>query len=258
MAPLSRNTATRRTGLRHALLALSAVAACGASLAQALPANCGRVNDHGYGPYDYRAWKDLPTHDVVTGELTPLHMVEGAHFLESCEALIWCKRGGAIGADLAYTLGAFPNHHRALVAMMRYGERTRQAKPPDAKFTVDCYFRRAVAWRPDDAIARMIYITYLIDNKRQPEAREHLKEAAKHVGDNPFTQFNLGMVALDLNEVDVAVEAARQSYGRGMPRPQLRERLQALSRWNDELATPIAAAASAASAASAAASAASR
>lgn len=254
MAPSPYLSIRRWRGLRRALLALAAIAACGTSLGQGnpLPPGCGAVNDHGYGPYDYRDWKDMGIYDPVTGATSPLAMVEGAHFIESCEALIRCKRGGAIGADLSYTLGAFPNHHRALVAMMRYGENTKRATPPDARYSVDCYFKRAIVWRPDDTLARLIYVTYLNDNKRLPEAKDQVKEAARRVGDNPFTLYNLGMVALDVNEVDVAVEAARQSYGRGMPRPQLRERLQALGRWSDELATPIAPAASAASAARAA------
>jgi hypothetical protein len=199
-------------------------------------AGCGSLANN-YGPHDYRDWKDLPPIDPVTKEMSPLQLVEGAHFIDTCEALFKCKRG-SIGADLDYTLRAFPNHHRALVAMMRYGELTRKAQPPDARYTVDCYFRRALVWRPEDAIARLLYVTYLNENKRVADAKVQLKEAARQAGDNPFTVYNLGMVALDLNEVDMAVDAARRSYGAGMKHPALRQRLQAMNRWPADLVLP--------------------
>ncbi len=235
--------------MRQLLVAVSGVMLLAHTSAQTL-AGCGSLANN-YGPHDYRDWKDLPEIDPVTKEMSPLQLVEGAHFIDTCEALIKCKRG-SIGADLDYTLRAFPNHHRALVAMMRYGEMTRRPQPPDARFTVDCYFRRALVWRPEDAIARLLYATYLNENKRVADAKVQLKEAAKHAGDNAFTVYNLGMVALDLNDVDMAVDAARRSYGAGMKHTALRQRLQAMNRWPSDLVLPGEEAASAPSAAGAA------
>lgn len=220
---------------RHLLVAVTGVMLLAHASAQTL-AGCGSLANN-YGPHDYRDWKDLPEIDPVTKEMSPLQLVEGAHFIDTCEALIKCKRG-SIGADLDYTLRAFPNHHRALVAMMRYAEMTRRPQPPDARFTVDCYFRRALVWRPEDAIARLLYATYLNENKRAADAKVQLKEAAKHAGDNAFTVYNLGMVALDLNDVDMAVDAARRSYGAGMKHTALRQRLQAMNRWPSDLVLP--------------------
>jgi len=221
--------------VRPLLIALAGVVLAAPLGAQTL-AGCGGLANN-YGPHDYRDWKDLPPIDPVTKEMSPLQLVEGAHFIDTCEALYKCKRG-SIGTDIDYTLRAFPNHHRALVAMMRYGELTRKAQPPEARFTVDCYFRRALVWRPDDAIARLLYVTFLNENKRGAEARVQLQEAAKHVGDNAFTIYNLGMVALDLSEVDMAVDAARRSYAAGMKHPALRQRLQAMNRWPADLVLP--------------------
>lgn len=238
--------------VRHTLLALSSLALIGHVSAQTL-AGCGGLANN-FGPHDYRDWKDLPPIDPVTKEMSPLQLVEGAHFIDTCEALYKCKRG-SIGTDIDYTLRAFPNHHRALVAMMRYGELTKKAQPPEARFTVDCYFRRAVVWRPEDAIARLLYANYLNENKRTADARLQLQEAAKHVGENAFTIYNLGMVALDLNEVDMAVDAARRSYGAGMKHPALRQRLQAMNRWPADLVLPDEAASAPEGSASASASA---
>ncbi|MBB3193498.1 hypothetical protein [Roseateles terrae] len=220
---------------RRWLIGVCGVMLMAHSSAQTL-AGCGSLANN-YGPHDYRDWKDLPPIDPVTKEMSPLQLVEGAHFIDTCEALFKCKRG-SIGADLDYTLRAFPNHHRALVAMMRYGELTRKSQPPDARYTVDCYFRRALVWRPEDAIARLLYATYLNENKRVADAKVQLQQAARQTGDNPFTVYNLGMVALDLNEVDMAVDAARRSYAAGMKHPALRQRLQAMNRWPSDLVLP--------------------
>ncbi|UXH80153.1 hypothetical protein [Roseateles amylovorans] len=234
--------------LRALTLSIAGLAVAGAGVAQSNA--CGSLQNN-YGPHDYRDWKDLPQIDPVTNEMSPLQLVEGAHFIDSCEALVRCKRG-AIGADLDYTLRAFPNHHRALVSMMNYGELTKRAKPPDARYTVDCYFQRALLWRPKDTIARLIYVTYLNNNKRQADAKRQLEEASRQVGDSAFTIYNVGMVALDLNEIDMAVDAARRSYGAGMRHPALKQRLQAINRWPSDLVLPDDAASAPAAGASAA------
>ncbi len=257
-ARASDNTSSTARGsagrlLRTVTLSLIGLSVAGVGVAQSTA--CGSLTNN-YGPHDYRDWKDLPPIDPVTNEMSPLQLVEGAHFIESCEALVYCKRG-SIGADLDYTLRAFPNHHRALVSMMNYGELTKRPKPPDARYTVDCYFQRALLWRPKDTIARLLYATYLNNNKRPADAKRQLEEASRQVGDSAFTVYNVGMVALDLNEIDMAVDAARRSYGAGMRHPALKQRLMALNRWPADLVLPDDAASAPAAGASAPGSAAS-
>lgn len=240
-----------RAGWRTLALALAGAAAAHAAIAQGV--GCGGLANN-YGPYDYRQYKDAPEIDPVTKQMSPLLMVEGAHFIDTCEALVKCKRG-SIGSDIDYTLRAFPNHHRALVAMMLYGERTKRDQPPDALFTVDCYFKRALAWKSDDVIVRLIYAGYLNGKGKAGPAKEQLEAASKLTGDNAFSVYNVGMVALDLNQVDMAVDAARRAYGAGMTHPVLRQRLIAINRWPSDIQLPgEAAAASAPSSAPASAS----
>src|SRR4051794_26054278 len=78
-----------------------------AAFAQQAPSQCGSLAN-AYGPFDYRST-----------DKTALNMVEGPHFPPKVEALI-SGNSGPIGAELGYTLRAFPNHHRALLAVMRY------------------------------------------------------------------------------------------------------------------------------------------
>ena len=75
---------------------------------------CGSLAN-GYGPYDYR-----PDHHIqAPGDQSPhtekRMLVDGAHFTPRVENLIGAQSGGQVGdpgADLNYTLRAFPNHHR--------------------------------------------------------------------------------------------------------------------------------------------------
>lgn len=225
---------TSRARWRPFVLALAAAAAAQAAIAQGV--GCGGLANN-YGPFDYRQYKDAPEIDPVTRQASPLLMVEGAHFIDTCEALVKCKRG-SIGSDIDYTLRAFPNHHRALVAMMLYGERTKRDQPPDAMFTVDCYFKRALAWKADDVIVRLLYAGFLNGKGRSAAAKEQLQAASKLNQDNAFSVYNVGMVALDLNEVDLAVDAARRAYGAGMTHPVLRQRLMAINRWPADIVPP--------------------
>src|SRR5690242_17113706 len=69
---------------------------------------CGEL-ENAFGPFDYR-----------TVSADRKRLVEGSHFTPYIEGL---QRGhtGAIGSEIDYTLRAFPNHPRALVAMMKLG-----------------------------------------------------------------------------------------------------------------------------------------
>ena len=195
----------------------------GPASAQAPDAStCGPVVlTGGFGPYDYR---------TELGQ--PKRLVEGAHFSPAVEALIGTKRA-SVGADLDYTLKAFPNHHRALIALMRYGEKWKTPHPQQMSYPVECYFERALRFRPDDTIVRMIYAQFLTHYNRVPEALEQLGAAQAKAGDNPFTHYNLGMLYVDLKEYDKGLQRAHEAYRLGFPRPELRERLAAVGKWRE-------------------------
>lgn len=194
-------------------------------LAAALPAlaqrtdlgSCGDLHN-AYGPFDYRTDRDR------------LPIVETHHFSSAVEQLI---RGvtGSIGGDLDYTLRAFPNHHRALNAISRYGERLKSEFIPGAPFTVECYFIRAVNHRPDDATVRMLYATYLKGQRRIPEAVQQLEFAEKLAGDTGFTHYNIGLVYMDLGEPAAALREAHLAMALGFTRPELKDRLIAINKW---------------------------
>lgn len=205
------------------------MAACTAGLwvasanAQLGPANCGPI-ENSFGPFDYR---------TVRG--TQLQLVEGAHFTSSVEMLVKGK-SGYLGGDLDYTLRAFPNHHRALISMMRYGERLKVAKVPSAKYEVECYFVRAVTFQPDDAVARMLFAQFLLNAKRRDEALKQLAAAQPLAKDNPFTHNNLGLMYLAAEQYDEALKHAHTAMALGFPRTELKEQLQTKGQWKEPVA----------------------
>lgn len=187
--------------------------------AQALPPGCGDLGNH-YGPFDFRVDKEK------------LGVVEHYHFTPAVESL---KSGvtGQIGDDLDYTLRAFPNHHRALMAMIRLGQRDGVAKPRGARYTVACYVARAEAFKPDDGMVKMLAGVFLLQNGHDAEAAEKLEAAAKLEGGNANLHYNLGLAYFRLKKFDSALEHAHKAYALGFQLPGLRSMLERAGQWRE-------------------------
>lgn len=214
---------TWRFGLRTLALVGSAfvLASYGPAFAQTPNLACGPLGG-GYGPFDYRTERG---HN--------LKIVEMAHFTAAVEALIRGNTSETPAGDIDYTLRAFPNHHRALVSVMRWGEKTKSPQPRGLRYSVECYFHRAVQFRPDDAIVRMLFATFLYSKERTPEAMLQLETATDLAKDNPFTHYNIGLVYLDMKAYDKALSAAHRAYGLGFTRPDLKDALIAAKKWTE-------------------------
>jgi len=194
-----------------------------AALAQNAGA-CGQL-ENAYGPFDYRV------------DQNRLPIVELHHFTPEVELLIR-GREGPIGGDLDYVLRAFPNHPRALLAMARYGDKLKVDTVPNARYSVDCYFVRAITFQPEDTTARMLYATYLNSHQRRDDALKQLAVARGLAGDNGFTHYNLGLVYMDLREFDLALAEAHAALALGFPRTELRDRLVAANKWAEPASAP--------------------
>jgi tetratricopeptide (TPR) repeat protein len=185
---------------------------------------CGSLKNS-YGPFDYRSDKDK------------LDIVEGAHFTPEVENLIRGK-SGYLGSDIDYTLRAFPNHHRALMAMVRLGEKERRSTPGGAHYSVECYLYRASRFRPDDGMVKMIYANYLVKNGRSNDALKYLDEVEELGEGNANLYYNMGLIYLDLKISDKALIYAHRAYQMGFPLPGLRDRLKRIGKWSDLPAKP--------------------
>lgn len=179
---------------------------------------CGAI-ENAYGPYDYR---------TIPAE--PRHLVESAHFPPKVETL---RSGntGPLGGDIDYTLRAIPNHYRALMAMVRLGERMRSNQPPGAKFPVECYFDRAERFAHDDPMVHVLYGIFLAKASRTKEAEVQLVLAEQLGSENPQVVYNLGLGYFELERYDQSVEFAKKAEKLGIQLGGLRQRLQRAGKW---------------------------
>lgn len=199
------------------------------ALAQDEAGPCGALTN-GYGPYDFRTDKDK------------LPIVTGAHFLPFVENLVRGNTSSTPGGDIDYTLRAIPNHPNALMSMMRLGEKEKTEKPSGSRYTVECWFDRAIRFRPDDHIVRMIFTTFLTKKNRKSEAMQQLEFILKSAKDNAFTHQNVGLLYFDLGEHPLALAQAHKAIELGLNRPDLRDKLQAIGKWAEPAPTEAASA----------------
>jgi uncharacterized protein (TIGR02996 family) len=115
--------------------------------------------------------------------------------------------------------------------MMRLAERMKNPQPPGAKYSVECYFVRALRFKPDDTTARLLFATYLHKNGRDSEASQQIEQAVRLAGDNAFTQYNAGLVYLDMKNYEKALEQAHRALALGATREELRKALKAAGKW---------------------------
>jgi tetratricopeptide (TPR) repeat protein len=178
---------------------------------------CGSLQSS-YGPYDYRSDKDK------------LRIVEQYHLTPEVVNLI-AGASSTIGGDLNYTLHTSPNHHVALMTMVKLGEKQKTAKPAGAKYSVECYFQRAIRFRNDDEIVRILYASYLFKAGKKAESLSQLNEAAQLGSDSANANYNMGLIFYDLKEYDKALTYAHKAYHLGFPLPGLRDKLKRAGKW---------------------------
>lgn len=178
----------------------------------------------GFGPFDYRT---IPAEQK--------QLVEGAHFTREVEMLVKGNSTQFPGGDLSYTLGAMPNHHRALMSMMNLSFKEKRDKPRGSRYTVDCWFYRAIRFSPDDGMVRMIHGIYLLKRGRQDKAIDEFEEARKTVGDNANLHYNLGLAYFEAKNYDSALFHAQEAYRLGFPLEGLRRKLTAAGKWREPI-----------------------
>ncbi|RZJ12911.1 MAG: ABC transporter permease [Rubrivivax sp.] len=203
------------------LLALS----CGPVSAQLKDTDnpCGNLENH-YGPFDYRQHEGSK------------RLVEVAHFTPGVERLT-LKATGPFGGDIGYTLRAFPNHYRALQTMERLVEKEKADPPESARYTIECYYERAIRFVPDDHIVRLLYANFLVKRQRRDAAMQQIDYVAETTKENPLAQLNTGRMYLELKEYDKALVMAHRLLAMGYDRKELRDGLAAAGKWVDPPST---------------------
>jgi tetratricopeptide (TPR) repeat protein len=218
-----------RSGLAALLLSLTCIEMAGA---QTLPPGCGSLQRE-WGPFDYRPERYIPE-STYRSHNALLNVVEHAHFTPEVEALIRGKSSGALpGGDLSYTLSVFPNHHRALLAISKLAVREKSPQPKQTLYSVECYFQRAIAFRPDDNMVRMIYANHLIQIGRVPDAVAQIDTVASRNPDSAFTQRSISLLYFDSNSYEKALTHAHKASELGLNIDGVKAQLQKVGKWQD-------------------------
>ncbi len=189
------------------------------------PYSCGDLRPPGqYGPFDYR---------TITPENR--HRVEDYHFTPDVESAKHGSTGNTAGGDLDYTMRAFPNSPRGLLAVARYAARMKSDRPSGFRFPAECYYERAIRFVPDDPMPHVLYAHYLNERKRSAEVRAQLDEAERLRGDpSDFDlDYNIGLLYFDIGAYDRSLAAAKRAYALGAPLAALQKKLKAAGKWVD-------------------------
>ncbi len=216
-------TALRRGALCAALLlAAGTAAAIQPAVRGAEPPNqrCGRIYTDHYGPIDFVANR------------AGAKIVEDHHYTPRVRAALGGSTGH-FGQDINYTLKAVPNHHEALVSLVRWVERVKRDQTFGMEWPVECYFDRAIRYRPGDTVVRALYAQFLAKRKRQADAVQQLDYAASVAGDNAFSHYNLGLVYLEIGEPAKALVQAHKAQALGFPRQELADALKQAGAWRE-------------------------
>lgn len=181
----------------------------------------------GYGPYDYLQRGSLK--DEIT-------LVESAHFTPDVENLI---KGNASGAnpegDIDYTLRAWPNHHRALLSIIKFQMNIKNGISPykSIKTPPECYLQRAIHFSPRDAFSYSLYGYYLGKMNKKEEAKKYYKKALEIAPDNAKIAYSYSLLLTDLKEYDEALKYARIAYQSKNTPDGLRKILQKNGAWQE-------------------------
>jgi tetratricopeptide (TPR) repeat protein len=175
---------------------------------QAADSYCGELDPEGqFGPYDYANSSDRKN----------LPIVEQFHFTPGVENLI-SGNTTYIGGDLDYVLRAFPNHYRALESMAKLSLREKTLRPEGAKWVMECYFDRAIRFRPADGMVRLIYGNYLQRlGGRQDDVLEQYQVAVSLQPENANINYNLGLMYLKKKDYEQSIVYAKKAYELGFP-----------------------------------------
>ena len=183
----------------------------------------------GFGPFDYTSKADKNIR--IGGSDNPLNLVERAHFTPEVEGLIK-GHSGYLEGDLDYTLRAWPNHHRALLSIIRYQVQVvkklrtgKLASPPE------CYLQRAIHFSPKDAASYSLYGYYLQKTGHLDEAVKYYENALEIDSKNAKIAYAFSLLLIDLNRYDEAVKYAKIAYESGKAPKGLKQKLEKLGVW---------------------------
>lgn len=215
---------------RGKLFLAAILASAATNISYADQVSCGGIDNandpKAYGPFDY-------TNPEHFSEKLPI--VERAHFTTEVESLVGHVKCGGNGCnvhnDIDYTLRAFPNHHRALLAMSNYHLQGFHKSRRPMRYSAECYFDKALQFNASDATVHAIYGYYLSKLGKPQEATERYEHALELAPDSAEIHYNLGLLYADQEDYLRARTHAERAYKLGFPLPGLRDKLKKAGEW---------------------------
>jgi len=197
---------------------------------------CGELkNFSDIGPWDYAD----PSSSVPTGAdpMGRIKRVENVHFKPAMQMLDLKQFNiERLTGEIHYTLRVFPNHPRALYAMSRL-ERLAGGKLPQngitpftPRITADCFFDRALRFRPNDKNVRKVHAMHLQQRGKLKEALAEYEQAELGGEQSADLYYNVGLLHTDLNNWEKAYEYGIKAQNQGFMLPALKQRLEKVGR----------------------------
>ena len=194
----------------------------------------------GHGPYDYI--EVMTTNNNYLKEAARLWEVNKIHYGKAERILkkegITFKNISQIIREYDYTLRAFPNHTRALYSLVKF-ELKRRSMNNKREFSLyhtdypppECYFQRAIKYRPKQSSLYALYGLYLHRIKEYKKAKIEYQKALKLNPDYTEVHYNLGLLLVQLKEYDEALKHAKKAYAKKYPLQGLKSKLKKAGVW---------------------------
>jgi len=188
----------------------------------------------GFGPYDYfdvDEESDRLYHEGRLWEASWRHFDEGMRILNG---------GGLVLADYLratdefdYMLRAYPNHPGSLAAIIELemkkniGSSTSKTTLRSSMPPPECYFQRAVSFRPMQPHIRILFGIYLHRISKLEGAVAQYLSAIEIDPSSAEAHYNVGLAYVDLGMLGLAEAHSDKAYELGHPLPGLRRKLSA-------------------------------
>ncbi len=186
------------------------------------------------GPWDYTVRE--PKYRWLVEDVTKNHIDKDTKSqLRAKKPRVSLLFGGIV-----YTLDRVPNHYEALrlfsVVIPKFGreryDRIMQVvqasgnRPYEFPASPECFFERAINWRPRDPALYLLYGIFLHKTGELESARELYDAAVKLAPKWAEAHYNLGLLLVELEQYDAAAEQEEIARKLGYPLTGLRKMLQ--------------------------------
>lgn len=175
-------------------------------------------------------WQEERLNYTAAKDQLRVSQVESHHLDADTENLI---RGmtGSVGDDLNFVVRYSPNHHRALMALVRLSLKDKTPRPHGVSIPVECYLLRGLEFAPSDAEVLKIYATYLSRLGRNTESLTRFEQAEQLAPDDPVVAYNIGLLLVEKRDFEKARTYAKKAYAAGIQFPGLRDKLARQGQW---------------------------